>query len=96
MNPTAISCGETLFQRAHTRALREGVTVPEAVRDLLTRWVAGEIDLATEGHARQKLVHLAREAQGMWADRGAGAYLTASRAAHDERDEKSLSVEFYD
>jgi hypothetical protein len=88
MHRTTINISDSVFQQARIKALREDVSVSEVVRDLLARWVSGEIDLATEGRARQKLVRLAREAQGMWADRDADAYLAASRAGLDERDKE--------
>jgi hypothetical protein len=66
--------------------LREGVTVSEVVRDLLARWVAGEIELGARERAREKLVSLAQDARGMWAGRDPDAYLAASRAGLKERD----------
>jgi hypothetical protein len=88
MHRTTINISESVFQRARIKALREEVTVSEVVRDLLARWVAGEIELSARDRARKKLVALAREARGMWADRDADAYLAASRAGLKERDEE--------
>jgi hypothetical protein len=62
------------------------VTVSEVIRELLARWVAGEIEL--DPGARDRQVTLARAAQGMWADRDPDAYLAASRAGLQERDEE--------
>ena len=45
MHRTTINLSEPIYRQARIKALREDVTVSEVVRDLLTRWVAGEIDL---------------------------------------------------
>jgi hypothetical protein len=88
MHRTTINVSESVFQQARIKALREGLTVSEAVRDLLGRWVAGEIDLSAREHTRERLVALARDARGMWEDRDPGAYLAASRAGLKARDEE--------
>ena len=88
MHRTTINVSESMFQQARIKALREDVTVSEVVRDLLARWVAGEIDLAARESTRDKLAALARDAQGMWADRDPDAYLAASRARLKERDQE--------
>lgn len=88
MHRTTINVSETVFQQARIKALREDVTVSEVVRDLLAGWVAGEIELGGSDRAREKLVALARDAQGMWADRDPDAYLAASRAGLKEHDEE--------
>jgi hypothetical protein len=88
MHRTTINISESVFQQARLKALRENVTVSEVVRDLLARWVSGEIKHGAGDQARERLVVLAREARGMWADRDADAYLAASRAGLDERDEE--------
>ena len=56
------------------------------LRDLLARWVAGDIKLASEEPTQDELVALARAARGMWADRDPDAYLAASRAGLKARD----------
>jgi hypothetical protein len=88
MHRTTINVSESVFRQARIKALREDVTVSEVLRDLLARWVAGEIELAGQGYNRERLVALARDAQGMWADREPDAYLAASRARLRERDEE--------
>ncbi len=87
MHRTTINVPELLFQRARIKALREDVAVSEVIRELLTRWVAGEIDLTSKEPSREKLVALARAARGMWADRDPDTYLTTSRIGLKERDE---------
>ena len=88
MHRTTINISEPVFREARIKALREEVTVSEVVRDLLARWVAGEIELGARERAREKLVALAQDARGMWADRDPDAYLAASRAGLRERDEE--------
>jgi hypothetical protein len=79
MHRITIDVPESIFQRARIKALRENVAVSEVIRDLLARWVAGEIELASKERSREKLVDLARVARGMWADRDPDSYLAASR-----------------
>ena len=88
MHRTTINIPDSIFHRAKIKALREGVTVSEAVRELLARWVAGEIRLSSEERSREELVALARAARGMWADRDPDAYLAASRAGLKDRDKE--------
>ena len=88
MHRTTINVSESIFQQARIKALREDVTVSEVMRDLLARWVAGEIDLSGHDRTREKLAALARDAQGMWADRDPDAYLAASRAGLEVRDQE--------
>lgn len=87
MHRTTINVSEGVFQEAKIKALREDVTVSEVIRELLARWVADEIDLDPGKRSRDRKVALAREAQGMWADRDPDAFLAASRARLVERDE---------
>ena len=42
-----IQVPEAVFQRAKVKAEREGVVVDQVARDLLTRWVDGQIHLVT-------------------------------------------------
>ncbi|MEJ2735454.1 MAG: hypothetical protein P8189_18125 [Anaerolineae bacterium] len=88
MHRTTINVSESVFQQARIKALREDVTVSEVVRDLLARWVAGELDLSAQNRSRDRLVARARDARGMWADRDPDAYLAASRARLKERDQE--------
>ncbi len=88
MHRTTINVPESIFRRARIKALREDVAVSEVIRDLLARWVSGEIDLASEPSSRERLVALARSARGMWADRDPDDYLVASRTGLIERDEE--------
>ena len=76
-----------LFQQARIKALREQVPLGEVIRELLDRWVAGELDLAARQRSREERVVLARSARGLWADRDPDAYLAASRAGLEGRDE---------
>ena len=92
MHRTTINLSEPIYRQARIKALREDVTVSEVVRDLLTRWVAGEIDLTDRENTRDRLAALAREAQGMWADRDPDTYLAASRARLKERDEELINA----
>jgi predicted DCC family thiol-disulfide oxidoreductase YuxK len=75
MHRITINVPESIFQRARIKALRENVAVSEVIRDLLVRWVAGEIEPASKERSREKLVDLARAARGMWADRDLDSYL---------------------
>jgi len=63
------------------------VAVSKVIRDLLARWVAGEIELTSNEHSREELVALARSARGMWADRDPDTYLAASQADLKENGE---------
>ena len=97
MHRTTINIPEPIFRRARIKALREDVAVSKVIRDLLARWVAGEIELTSGERSREKLVALARSARGMWADRDPDNYLAASRIGLIERDEEKglIAVEFY-
>ena len=88
MHRTTINVSERVFQEAKIKALREQVTVSEVIRELLARWVEGEIDLAAGERSRDRQVALARAARGMWADRDPDTYLAASRAGLAEHDEE--------
>jgi hypothetical protein len=88
MHRTTINIPDSIFHRAKIKALREDVTVSEAVRELLARWVSGEIRLSSEDRSREELVTLARAARGMWADRDPDAFLAASRTGLRERDKE--------
>ena len=98
MHQITINFSTRLFQRAKLKALREDVTVSEVLRELLARWVAGEIDLDPGKQSRERQVALARAAHGMWAGRDPDAFLADSRSRLSERDERLagiLAVEFY-
>ena len=96
MHRTTINVSEPVFRQARVKALREGLTVSEVIREMLARWVQGEIDLTPGGRSRQQTVALARSARGMWAlsdsletgDRDPDEYLAASRAGLKKRDEE--------
>jgi hypothetical protein len=88
MHRTTINFSERVLQQAKIKALREDVTVSEVIRELLARWVDGEIDLEAGRQSRQRQVALARAAHGMWADQDPDALLAASRARLAERDEE--------
>jgi Arc/MetJ-type ribon-helix-helix transcriptional regulator len=88
MHRTTINLSESVLQQAKIKALREDVTVSEVIRELLARWVAGELDLDGGRQAHDRQVALARAARGMWADRDTDALLAASRAGLPERDEE--------
>lgn len=83
-----IQVPEAVFQRAKLKAERDGVVVDQVARDLLTRWVDGQIHLVAETRSREALAALARAARGMWADRDPDHYLAASRAGLSRRDEE--------
>ena len=88
MHRTTINVSDPVFQEAKIKALRERVTVSEVIRELLARWVDGDIDLEPGNDARERQVALARAARGMWAGRDAEAFLATSRAGLAERDEE--------
>ena len=103
MHRTTINVSEPVFQQARIKALREGLSVSEVIREMLARWVAGEIDLTPGGRSRQQTVALARSARGMWSlsdsletrrrrsaagDRDPDDDLAASRAGLKKRDEE--------
>lgn len=88
MHRTTINLPESVLHEAKIKALRQDVTVSEVIRDLLARWVAGEIDLGSAAWSRERRVALARAARGMWADREPDVLLSTSRAGLRERDEE--------
>ena len=79
MHRTTVSLAEPVLRQAKLKALQEGLTVSEAIRELLAYWVAGEIELGAGDCARERQVDPARAARGMWADRDPDTYLAASR-----------------
>ncbi len=85
---TTVNVSEPVFQQARIKALCEGLTVSEVIREMLARWVEGEIDLSPGDHSREQLVGLARAARGMWSDRDPGNYLAVIRAGLRRRDEE--------
>jgi hypothetical protein len=88
MHRTTINVPDSVFQQARIKALKEGVAVSEVIRDLLARWVEGELELSSGDRSRERLVALARSARGMWADRDADAYAAAGRAGLNDRDKE--------
>jgi hypothetical protein len=88
MHRTTINVSKLVFQQAKIKALHEGVTVSEVIRELLARWVTDEIELGPGDRARDRQVALARAARGMWADRDPDAFLAASRAGLLEHDKE--------
>ena len=88
MHRTTINISEPVLQQVKLKALREKRTVSEVIRELLARWVAGEIDLDRGTQTRDRQVALARAAHGMWADRDPDAFLAASRVGLLEHDEE--------
>ena len=88
MHRTTINIPDAMMPTARIKALREGTTLSEVLRDLLARWVSGAVSLPCEPGGREKMVALARAPRGMWADRDADALLAASRAGMKERDEE--------
>jgi hypothetical protein len=92
MPRTTINISEPAFQKAKMKAVREGVTISEVIRELLARWAVDEIDLDPGKEAGERQVALARAARGMWADRDPDAFLAASRAGLEDRDEELTHV----
>ena len=88
MHRTTINVPDLVYQKARIKALREDVAVSEVIRDLLARWVDGDLELKTKDNSRARLVALARSARGMWADRDADAYSAVSRVGQRERDKE--------
>jgi hypothetical protein len=88
MHRTTVNFPDPVLREARLKALHENVTLSHVLRNLLTRWVTGEISLASKGSDRDRLVAMARDARGMWADRDGDDYLALSRAGLVERDEE--------
>jgi len=88
MHRTTVNIPDELFRRARIKALSEDLPVGEVIRELLDRWVSGELGLAGEGRSRENRAALARAACGMWSDRDGDAYVAASRAGLVARDEE--------
>lgn len=88
MYRTTVNISEQVLQQAKIKAVREQVTVSEVIRELLSQWVSGEIEIGPGNRARDRRVALARAARGMWDDRNPDAYLAVSRAGLLEHDEE--------
>ena len=65
MHRTTIYLSEPVLEQARIKARREDLTVSEVVRELLARWVAGDIELGLGARTRDRRVALARAARGM-------------------------------
>jgi hypothetical protein len=85
---TTVNVPDDIFQEARIKALREKVAVGQVIRDLLARWVAGEVEISSREGSQDRLIALARSARAMWAGRDPDAYLAAGRAGLTERDEE--------
>jgi hypothetical protein len=86
MHRTTLNFPDSLFRKAKVKAAAEGVPLSEVVRDLLGRWVTGEVDLDGEERSRRETVERARGTFGLWKGRDPDAFLAESRAALKARD----------
>jgi hypothetical protein len=86
MHRTTLNLPEGLFRKAKIKAASDGLPVSEVLRNLLDRWVRGEVELETEHMSRREAVKRARETFGLWRDRDPDSYLASSRAGLSERD----------
>lgn len=92
MHRTTLNLPEELLRRTKVKAVREELSLSEAVRRLLDRWVAGEIGLDSASPNRERLTELAQQSQGMWADRDPDELMRQSRAGLARRDEELESA----
>jgi hypothetical protein len=86
MHRTTLNVPDNLFRKAKVKAAAEGVPLSEVVRDLLGRWVTGEVDLDGEERSRRETLERARGTFGLWRDRDPDAILAESRAGLKARD----------
>jgi hypothetical protein len=86
MHRTTLNVPDSLFRKAKVKAAAEGMPLSEVVRDLLGRWVTGEVDLEGEESSRRATVERARVTFGIWKDRNPDAFVAESRAGLKARD----------
>lgn len=86
MHRTTLNIPEGLFRKAKVKAAAERVPLSEVLRNLLDRWVTGEVALETGDRSRRETVERARRTFGMWRDRDPDAVLDESRASLKGRD----------
>ncbi len=85
MHRTTIAFSERLFRKAKLKATSEGVTVSDVLRNLLERWIKGEVGLDEEPSPEAK-VERALASFGMWRDRDPDEFLDESRVGLEHRD----------
>ncbi|HEX6200400.1 MAG TPA: hypothetical protein VF150_09060 [Thermoanaerobaculia bacterium] len=88
MHRTTLNIPDGLFRRAKVKAAAERVPLSEVLRDLLDRWVTGDLTRETGDRSRREVVERARRTFGMWRDRNPDAFLEQSRATLGARDRK--------
>ena len=86
MHRTTIALREDLARQARIKATAEGVTVSEVIRDLLSRWLRGEVRLGGPHGSREAVASLALATYGMWRGRDPDEFLAQSRASLAGRD----------
>ncbi len=85
MHRTTISFSERLFRKAKLKATSEGMTVSEVLRNLLERWIGGEVGLGKEPSPEDR-AERALASFGMWRDRDPDEFLEESRVGLEHRD----------
>lgn len=88
MHRTTLNVPEDLFRQAKVKAASEDVPLSEVLRDLLARWVRGEVEVGAGAGSRREAVRRARATFGMWRDRDPDGLLRDSRGGLEERDRK--------
>lgn len=88
MHRTTLNIPNDLFRKAKVKAASEDLPLAEVVRNLLGRWVSGEVLLEAEERSRREMVRRARESFGIWKYRDPDAFLKASRTGLTDRDEE--------
>lgn len=86
MHRTTLNIPDGLFRRAKVKAASEKVPLSEVLRNLLDRWVTGELAMETGGRSRREAVECARKTFGLWRDRNPDTLLKESRAGLKPRD----------
>ncbi len=87
MHRTTISFSERLFRKAKLKATSEGVTVSQVLRNLLERWIRGEVGLGKEPLPEDRAKR-ALASFGMWRDRDPDDFLEESRTGLERRDKE--------
>jgi plasmid stability protein len=86
MHRTTIALREDLARRARIKAAAEGVSVSEVVRDLLSRWLSGEVGRGGAPESREATTARALATFGMWKERDPDEFLVRSREGLSRRD----------
>lgn len=86
MHRTTLNIPEGLFRRAKIKAAAERIPLSEVLRNLLDRWVTGDVALESGDRSRREAVERARRTFGLWRGRDPDALIEASRAGLEDRD----------